>query len=442
MNSSNILNDRTEMVDVGSVEPHPRNPRVGNIDVIVESIQENGFFGALVVQRSTGYILVGNHRYKAALALDMNEVPVMFVDVDDEKALKILLVDNKASDEATYNDQVLYEILKEIAEDPVDLVGTGFDLNEMELLGQKIGILPGGDNEDEPPPDGKFDEKFDKLIEKWGVRWGQLWEFNGHRLICGDSTDADTVSRLMGDKIPFLMVTDPPYGVNYDPTWRDQVKWTDNHPTFEKSRVHTPRATGLVDNDETSDWRKAYAHFPGDVAYVWCAALSASIVQQGLEECGFQYRSQIVWVKQHFVVGRGAYHPQYEPCLYAVRRGRPANWRGGRKQSTVWEINSRVITGHSTNDELDEQTGHGTQKPVECIRRPIVNHTDPRGLVYDPFVGSGTIFAAAQSVNRFAMGCELEPKYVAVTLERMSKMGMHPRMIDGPSRDLKVDDLL
>jgi DNA modification methylase len=163
------------------------------------------------------------------------------------------------------------------------------------------------------------------------------------------------------------MVTDPPYGVEYDPKWRH------------RAGVNRSGRTGSVRNDERADWSAAWALFGGNVAYVWHGALHATTVAESLMTAGFAIRAQIIWAKERLVIGRGDYHWQHEPCWYAVRH--KGNWTGDRKQTTLWTIPSRG---------QDSDTIHATQKPVECMRRPMLNNSSPGMDVYDPFLGSGT----------------------------------------------------
>src|ERR1700739_3823600 len=129
-----------------------------------------------------------------------------------------------------------------------------------------------------------------------------------------------------------------------------------------------------------AEWRQAYALFTGDVAYVWHGALHGDVVGGGLAACGFELRAQIVWAKPHFTLGRGHYHWRNDTCCYAVREGKPGHWQGGRKQTTVWEIANNNPFG---NRQREQSWGHTTQKPVECMRRPIVNNSRPGELVAD-----------------------------------------------------------
>ena len=212
-------------------------------------------------------------------------------------------------------------------------------------------------------------------------------------------------ARLLAGATPCLMVTDPPYGVNYQPAFR--------HTAYPRQRT----AVGRVTNDTQADWAAAYALFPGDVAYVWHAALFADVVMAGLRQAQFEVRSQIIWTKPTFVLGRGAYHWQHEPVWFAVRQGRAAPWYGGRTQSTVWEVpNLNAIGGSRTG--ANTPTGHATQKPVRVFEIPILNHTTAQDAVYDPFVGSGTTLIAGETLGRPTYAMDVDPIYVEVARRR------------------------
>jgi DNA modification methylase len=229
-------------------------------------------------------------------------------------------------------------------------------------------------------------------------RLGDVWLLGRHRLACGDCTDAPVIQAALGGVRPHLMVTDPHYGVEYDPAWRNEA--------LEGSKT---QRTGKVLNDHRADWREAWALFPGDVAYVWHGALHASTVADSLIACGFGIRAQIVWAKERLVLGRGHYHWQHEPCWYAVRDGAKGHWAGDRKQTILWSIPSR---------DQDADTVHGTQKPVACMRRPIENNSSPGQAVYEPFSGSGTTLIAAETTGRACHAVELSPAYVDVSVLR------------------------
>jgi DNA modification methylase len=147
--------------------------------------------------------------------------------------------------------------------------------------------------------------------------------------------------------------------------------------------------------------------FPGDVAYVWHAGVASPIVADSLATCDFERRALIVWAKQQLVIGRGDYHHQHEPCWYCVRKGKPGLRTDDRKQTTLWQIDK----------PQKSETGHSTQKPLECMARPMRNHNAPE--VYDPFLGSGTTMVAAQNLGRKCYGIEISPAYCSVILQRM-----------------------
>ena len=226
------------------------------------------------------------------------------------------------------------------------------------------------------------------------TRKGDIWALGRHRIICGDSCDPKTVERLLDGAKPALMVTDPPYGVNYDSSWRYKAGISTKDDAFGKSA-----------NDDQNDWQAAYALFPGSIAYVWVGDLALPLAAHGLDACGFIPRSLIIWDKGHIVISRGHYHHRCESCWYAVKKAAQASWAGDRKASTLWEI----------DNPHKSETGHSAQKPVECMQRPIHNHT---GDVYDPFVGSGTTVIAGEIEKRIVYAMEIEPAYVDVTVKR------------------------
>ena len=225
-------------------------------------------------------------------------------------------------------------------------------------------------------------------------RGGDIWTLGKHRLMCGDATKPEHVERLLDGAKPDLMVTDPPYGVNYNATCRYKAGVSTKDGAFGKSV-----------NDDQNDWQAAYALFPGRIAYVWMSSLALPVAAGGLTASGFIPRSLIIWDKGHIVIGRGHYHWRHESCWYAVKKGAQAHWAGDRKASTLWEIdNPRKL-----------ETGHSAQKPVECMQRAIHNH---KGDVYDPFIGSGTTLIAGEQEGRIVYAIEIEPAYVDVSVQR------------------------
>jgi DNA modification methylase len=315
----------------------------------------------------------------------MTEVPVIaLLGLSEIQRRQLMLADNRIALNAGWDFAMLSLELKDLADIGADLSLLGFSKGELakSLTPANLGGLT---DEDSVP----------KVQQQAVTKPGDIWCLGEHRIVCGDSTDPGLVSRLLGSVRPNLMVTDPPYGVNYDPEWRH------------RAGVNNSPRTGKVENDSRADWAEAWRLFPGSIAYVWHGALHATTVAQSLEREGFSIRSQIIWAKERLVIGRGDYHWQHEPCWYAVRE--KGNWTGDRKQTTLWAISSK---------DQDAETVHGTQKPVECMRRPILNNTSPREAIYEPFLGSGTTLVAAETTGRGCLAAELAPAYVDVAVRR------------------------
>jgi DNA modification methylase len=234
-------------------------------------------------------------------------------------------------------------------------------------------------------------------------------------LLCGDSTQAHNVDKLLNGVKPNLMVTDPPYGVEYDAEWREG-----------RDLGIGERSKGKVMNDDRADWHEAYDLFPGNIAYIWSAGLRSKEVVESMLASGFKLRAQIIWVKQHFAMSRGDYHFQHEPCWYGVRK--KGDWHGDRKQTTVWEIKNNNSFGNSAKEET---FGHSTQKPVECMRRPILNNSSEGQAVYDPFLGSGTTIIAAEQTGRHCFGLELSPEYCDIIVKRWEQFTGQKAVLNG-----------
>lgn len=244
----------------------------------------------------------------------------------------------------SWDDELLSLELTDLDAADFDLSILGFDDKELNLLLTERDAQEG---EDDAP-------------EQAISVPGDVWLLGKHRLMCGDSTVATDVERLLAGVKPHLMVTDPPYGVEYSADWRNDAPA--GKPRADGRIVGGGRAIGKVTN---ADWSEACNLFPGDVAYVWHAGPYSGAVADSLTQLGFALRSQIIWSKSHFAIGRGDYHWGHEPCWYAVRG--KGHWTGDRKQSTLWQIDKPAKS----------ETGHSTQKPVECMRRPIVNNSSP-----------------------------------------------------------------
>lgn len=376
-----------EWTSISKITPYEQNPRHNKsaVDSVAKSIKEYGWRQPIVVDDDL-VVIAGHTRLLAAKRLKCKRVPVhTATGLTPEQVRAYRLMDNRSAEDASWDPELLALELNDLLTEDFDLSLTGFTNEELDHL---LGL--GGVQEDEDVIPENVEPRCNR---------GDIWQLGPHRLACGDATNRGDVLGLLGDVRPHLMVTDPPYGVNYDPAWR--VKFGLNSPDLADKRH------GVM-NDDNADWTEAWRLFPGDIAYVWHGGLHTTLVEKSLHSAGFVVRAQIIWVKDKIVIGRGNYHWQHEPCWYCVREKAKGNWLGNRKQSTVWQFD-RVL-------KLD--LGHGTQKPVEAMRRPLVNNSKLKDTVYDPFLGSGTTMIACQTEGRVCYGMDLDPAYCDVAIER------------------------
>ena len=389
--------DKVERRSVEGLIPYARNARThseAQVAQIAASIKEWGWTTPVLVDEDSG-IIAGHGRVMAAQKLALKEVPVMVATGWTEAQKKAyVLADNQLALNAGWDTDLLKVELQEIngLDFDMGLMGFSDDFLQSVLVETTEGLT-----DEDAVPD---------VPEEPETKPGDVWVLGRHRLMCGDSTSANDVAKALNGVEPHLMVTDPPYGVEYSAGWRNEAMPQKNDP--KRWKDGSGRATGAVANDDKADWREAWALFPGDVAYVWHAGIYAGTVAESLEACDLGIRSQIIWAKNNMAIGRGDYHWQHEPCWYAVRKGRKGHYCGGRKQTTVWNIDK----------PRKSETGHSTQKPVECMRRPVVNNSSPGQAIYDPFLGSGTTLIACEMEGRACHGLELNPAYCDVIKKR------------------------
>jgi DNA methylase/ParB-like nuclease domain len=397
---------KIEFWPIESFIPYARNARHNDdvVDRMVGSIQEYGF-KIPVLALGTGEVVDGHLRLKAARKLGIDMVPVIRCDEwtpAQVKAFRLLV--NRSATWADWNEELLAVELADLQAMDFDLALTGFDPTEIDDLL----FRPEAD-------DSQLEAVPDRPEQAVSVR-GDLWICGAHRVLCGDATSAADVQRVLAGRDPLLMVCDAPYGVSYDPLWRQEAG------------LGQQRQTGRVTNDDQVDWTEAYRLFPGDVSYIWHAGVHTVEVARSLAGADFEIRAQIIWAKQHFVLSRGHYHWHHEPCWYAVRRGRKAHWCGDRTQSTLWQTAN--LNAFGGNHE-EEATGHGTQKPLALMKRPILNHTQRGQTVYDPFSGSGTVLIACEVTERACCALEIDPGYVDVMVMRWQSLSGGEAVLDG-----------
>ncbi len=389
-----MLNWQSKIISISQLKEYENNPRKiskEEFKKLVTSIKEDGYHQRIIVNQDN--TIIGGHQRKKALlesglkSSDKIEVLVPDRNLTKEELDRINIRDNLAFGE--YDFDILTERF-----DMEELLSFGMDKDMLTPILNKTLLEAIEEEKIEVPA-----EATSKL--------GDIYLLGSHRLMCGDSTDPQHVEKLMDGVIPILMVTDPPYGVSYEPEWRNNI-----------GEAHgVARNTGKVLNDDRYDWSEAYSLFAGDVVYIWHSSRYTHKFAEHIENNGFDLINLIVWSKQHFALSRGDYHHQHEPLWYAVKKGKQHNWQGKRDQSTIWEINNNNIFGGSG----EEQTGHGTQKPLECMLRPIMNNSKVGEGVYDPFGGSGTTLIACERSKRNCYMMELSPAYVDVIIKRWEK---------------------
>ena len=401
-----------EYVPVDELKPHPRNPRRGDIDAIHESIDVNGFFDPIGVQRSTGFIIDGNHRWKAAIAAGMTTVPVIWHDVDDRRAVAILLAANRTNDLASYDEGMLNEMLEWLNESD-GLAGTGYSCDDL------VREMNHGQTEGEGAASDALSIA-DELKMKWQTERGQIWEAGKHRIMCGDCTNADDVAKLLNGEKAEMIWTDPPYGVAIG----DKNKYLNSISPFNRVEnniknddIDEPSLSRMLTNafsimfDSCKNGGAWYVAAPPGPLHVVFGSL--------LKELGV-WRQTIQWVKSNATFSPMGvdYRWQAEPIFYGWKPGAAHRYYGGRKQTTVWEIDSP-----SASHE------HPTMKPIGLVSRAIENSSMAGQCVLDLFLGSGTTLVACEQTGRIGYGMEIEPKYVAVCLERLSKLGIETKLV-------------
>lgn len=388
-----MINWHTETRKLSNLKANKKNPRkLSENDAfhLRTSLEKFGLADKIIINLDD--TIIGGHQRKKVLQnMGIKEVEVLVPDreLTDKECDEFNIRLNRNAGEWDF------DILAN--EWNIDeLVAWGFNPEEFSL--PPIEEIISEEDESDVLEPGKDEDAQTKL--------GDVYELNGHRLVCGDSTVPEYVNKCLNGAEPILMVTDPPYGVEYDANWRTDA-----------CKDGAKRAKGKVQNDGQVNWALAWHLFPGSVAYVWCASWYLPEVAKTLDDCEYERKSLIIWVKQHFALSRGDYHWQHEPCWYAVKKGHQHNWQGSRKECTIWEIANLNCFGKS-KEVGEERTAHSTQKPIECMAKPIRNNTAAGQGVYDPFLGSGTTLIAAEQLGRTCYGIELSPAYCDIIVNR------------------------
>jgi len=375
--------------NIDRLVPYARNPRKNDaaVDRMSASISEFGF-KIPVLARSSGEVVDGHLRLKAARKLGLTEIPVVLCDEwtpAQVKAFRLLV--NRSVNWADWDDDLLRLELLELKELDFDLTLTGFDLNEVNDYLAAEPFIEGLTDEDAAP------EVTDQAI----TVLGDLWIVGNHRLLCGDATKPEDVSKLMGADSADLVFTDPPYNVDYEGYTQEKLK-------IKGDRMSEAEFKGFLEASFRS-YRSLVKS--GGSMYVCHPSSWQREFQNALEATGFEVRCQIIWAKNTFAWGFGRYKFQHEPMFYAHVSGQKDAWYGDKSQSTLWQEKKPAA------NRL-----HPTMKPVELIERALVNSSKAGDIIVDLFGGSGSTLIGCERGQRKARLMELDPRYADVIVRR------------------------
>ena len=369
---------------IKSIRPYEKNPRRNDeaVDAVAASIKEFGWQQPIVVDKD-GVIIAGHTRYKAAKKLKCDTVPVVVADDLTEDQVKAYrLADNKTGELAEWDTALLDEELAELAD--FDMSQFGFDT----ILQEEAREAEEDDYEVNPPEEPK-------------AKPGDIYQLGRHRLMCGDSTDAESVYQLCQDGQVDMLLTDPPYGVDYTGKTKDALKIQNDATSDETLRDMLADAFSAANNIMK----------PGAVFYIWHADSKALVFRIACQMAGWEVRQVLIWVKNTMVMGRQDYQWKHEPCLYGWKDGAGHLWASDRKQTTILNF-----------DRPTKNKEHPTMKPVKLFDYQIQNNTKGGDIVLDLFGGSGTTIVACEQNGRCARVMELDPRYVDVIIDRWEKL--------------------
>ena len=382
--------EEIQLVAIEKLVPYANNARTHSpeqINKLRSSLREFGFVNPILIDRNFG-IIAGHGRVMAAKAENISEVPCVFVDGLTEAQKKAyILADNRLAMDAGWDEELLKIELESLKEMNFDISFIGFD---------DIEVGKFFENEIEVEEDN-FD--IESELQKPSIsKVGDIWTLGKHKIICGDSTDAITYQKLLGDKKVNLVCTDPPYFVNLEST------------------------SGKISNDDLNDadgykflmsaFKNFHSAMEKDASiYIFYATAKARIFHDAFEDAGFKVGAGLVWKKNQLVLTRTDWKYIHEPIIYGWKRDGKHLWFGDQKQTTVFEF-ERIKNSQT------EGCGHPSSKPVPLIAYLIRQCTQTNGLVLDGFLGSASTLIACEQLGRICFGIELEPKFIDVAVER------------------------
>lgn len=418
----NIVTDLLPLATaVDELHLDPANARTGHhLERIAASLAQYGQRKPIVVNRSEdNKVEAGNGMLQAARLLGWTHIAAVFVEEDATTAAAYGIADNRLAELSQWDYETLETLIGSI--DPDLELETGFGEGELDALLETVGMARGADLGEPGDAEPQID-RGEELAEAWGVEPGQLWRLPSrvdgqeHLLICGDSTDAAVVERLMVGERAALFATDPPYLVDYDGTNHPQA-W--NAPPKKKQAKNKDWSATYKEWDAAEQGEDLYDGFIGTAVthaiaenaawYCWHASRRQAMLEGVWEKYGAFVHQQIIWAKDRPVLTRSWYMWQHEPCFFGWVKGKKPlraidEWIG-----SVWSFPTQSAF---------EKTDHPTQKPLDLFEIPIRQHTRPGELCYEPFSGSGTQIVAAENLGRQCRAVEIAPPFVAVALQR------------------------
>jgi DNA modification methylase len=411
----NIINRGYDpAVPIASLVAHPQNPREGDVGAICQSIEANGFYGAVVARWEKNIILAGNHRTKAALESGATTIPVIWVECTDEDAQRILLADNRTNDLASYNEPALAELLQAVREEQGTLEGTGYDDEALqELLDdlQKAQQLAPSEQDDEAPA---------APVNPVSLP-GDLWILGRHRVLCGDSTEATALDRLCED-VASCLWTDPPYGVKYVGKTPAQLQICGDEAA---------NVGALVFDALTIAGGHLQPAAPFYIAHPAGGAMSL-VFATAVQLAGWRVHQTIIWVKDSMVLGHSDYHYRHEPIMYGYTPGPGRPGRGNHEGSHWYGTHSETTILEIARPKRSEV--HPTMKPVELIERCLNNSSRTGDSILDLFGGSGSTVIACEKTGRACRTMEIDPHYVDVIVERWQTLSGQKATLEGEGR--------
>ncbi|MFK4843366.1 DNA modification methylase [Lactococcus petauri] len=374
-----------ENKNIEDLIPYINNPRNNDeaVDAVASSIKNFGFKVPIVIDEQNE-IITGHTRYKAAKKLGLKEVPTITAsDLSPEKVQAFRLADNKVSEIATWNEELLNIELGELIELDFDMEEFGFD----EI--KEIKEVEEDDEFDTTPPEDPTSQE------------GEIYQLGRHRLMVGDSTSIEHVAALMGGQQADLLLTDPPYNVAYQGATKDALTIKNDDKTNAEFHLFLVKAFEAA----RSAMKK------GAAFYCWYASSEVVNFHTSIEEAGFMVKQELIWSKNQMVLGRQDYQWKHEPCLYGWLEGASHSWYSGRNQTTVLNF-----------DKPQRNGDHPTMKPVALFDYQMQNSSKQGDIVLDLFGGSGTTMIAAEQNGRAAYLMELDPRYADVIINRWEEL--------------------